>query len=103
TRCAVVDPGIGFGKTTAHNLELLARLDEIAALGRPVLLGVSRKGFIGRLLNQRPPRERVAASLAAFAYALARQTVHIVRVHDVRETRDVVQIFEAIAARRRER
>jgi dihydropteroate synthase len=91
----VLDPGIGFGKTRDHNIELLARLNEFQSLSRPVLLGVSRKGFLGKLLD-RPLEERLPASLAAVCYPLAHQAVHIVRVHDVRETRDAVTVVAAI-------
>jgi dihydropteroate synthase len=94
----VLDPGIGFGKTSQHNLELLARLAEVRALGRPVLLGVSRKGFMGKLLD-RGVVERLAASLAAVCHAVVRGAAQIVRVHDVRETRDAVTLLAAIAGR----
>src|SRR5262249_38284320 len=67
----VVDPGIGFGKTTAHNCLLLRRLDGLVALGYPVLVGVSRKGFIGRLLGERGPEERLFGTAAALALAVA--------------------------------
>jgi dihydropteroate synthase len=90
-----LDPGIGFGKTSAHNLELLARLDKFQRLGRPVCLGVSRKGFLGKRLG-RPVERRLAGSLAAVCYALGRHAVQIVRVHDVAETRDAVTVYEAI-------
>jgi dihydropteroate synthase len=80
-----LDPGIGFGKTTEHNLELLARLDEIVALGRPVLVGVSRKRFLGRLLGDDaaligPVAAGVAVNVLAFERGAS-----IFRVHDVRE------------------
>src|SRR5579875_448326 len=65
----VLDPGIGFGKTREHNLQLLAHLEELQRLGRPVCLGVSRKGFLGKLLN-RPLHQRLASSLAAACYAV---------------------------------
>jgi dihydropteroate synthase len=91
----VLDPGIGFGKKGRHNLELLARLAEFQNLGRPVCLGVSRKAFIGQLL-QRPVDQRLAGSLAALLFAQSQGAVQIVRVHDVRETRDAVEIFAAI-------
>src|SRR5207249_2536469 len=68
----VVDPGIGFGKTVAHNCALLARLDLVASLGYPVLVGVSRKGFIGQLLGERPTNERLLGTAAAVALAVAR-------------------------------
>ena len=96
----VLDPGVGFGKTREHNLELLARLVELQRLGRPVCLGVSRKGFMGRLLG-RPTEERLASSLAAVCHALADGAAQIVRVHDVAETRDVVRLFQALKERQR--
>jgi dihydropteroate synthase len=92
----VLDPGIGFGKTFSHNLEILARLAELQRLGRPICLGVSRKGFIGRLLG-RPVAERLAGSLAALGCAACQGTVQIVRVHDVQATCDAVAVWAAIA------
>jgi dihydropteroate synthase len=94
--CVVLDPGIGFGKTLEHNLALLARLEEFQPLGRPLCLGVSRKGFIGRLLD-RGVEQRLAGSLAAVCYAMGRGAVQVVRVHDVGATRDAVTLFAAIA------
>jgi dihydropteroate synthase len=91
----VLDPGIGFGKTAEHNLQLLARLGELSRLGRPVCLGVSRKGFLGKLLG-RPAEERLAGSLAVVCHALARQAAHVLRVHDVAATRDAVEVFQAL-------
>jgi dihydropteroate synthase len=96
----VLDPGIGFGKTGAHNLQLLARLGELRRLGRPVCLGVSRKGFLGQLLG-RPAGQRLAGSLAAACFALAGGAAHIIRAHDVAETRDAVAVFEALGRRAR--
>jgi dihydropteroate synthase len=98
----VLDPGIGFGKTLEHNLELLAHLDRLRRLGRPVCLGVSRKGFLGRLLN-RPLPERLAGSLAAACYALAFRSAQILRVHDVAPTRDAVTLFSTLDQLRDER
>jgi dihydropteroate synthase len=92
---AVLDPGVGFGKTAEHNLRLLAGLGALRRLGRPVLLGASRKGFLGKVLG-RPPEQRLAGSLAAVAYALARGAAQVVRVHDVAATRDVVDLFQAL-------
>jgi len=92
----VLDPGIGFGKTSSHNRDLLARLDEYQRFCRPVLLGVSRKGFLGKITG-REPKQRLAASLAVVCLAALRQTAQIVRVHDVEETRDVLKVLEAIA------
>jgi dihydropteroate synthase len=96
----VLDPGVGFGKTREHNLELLARLAELQRLGRPVCLGVSRKGFMGSLLG-RPTTERLASSLAAVCHAMAYGAAQIVRVHDVAETRDAVRLFQALKERQR--
>jgi dihydropteroate synthase len=93
----VLDPGIGFGKTFAHNLEILERLQEFQRFGRPVCLGVSRKGFIGRVLN-RPIEQRLAGSLAVAGFALSRQSAQILRVHDVAETVDVVRMMAALAS-----
>ena len=82
----VLDPGISFGKKTQHNLELLARLGELQSLGRPVLLGASRKGFIGKVVGREDSAARLAGSLAIVCHAVALGTAQIVRVHDVRET-----------------
>jgi dihydropteroate synthase len=89
-----LDPGLGFGKTAAHNLEILARLEEIASLGYPVAIGISRKSTLGAVTG-RPPLERLSAGVAAAALAVARGA-RIVRTHDVRETLDAVRIAEAI-------
>jgi dihydropteroate synthase len=88
-----LDPGIGFGKTLEHNLELLRRLDEIVAIGRPVVVGASRKSFLGKLTG-RPERERVAATVAANVVALERGG-SIFRVHDVAETVDALTVAAA--------
>jgi dihydropteroate synthase len=92
-----LDPGIGFGKTRQHNLEILAHLEAFQRLGRPVCLGVSRKGFMGSLLN-RPVSEREAGSLAAVCSAVGRQAAQIVRVHDVAGSRDALTVLDAIEA-----
>ena len=76
-----VDPGIGFGKTVEHNLELLRRLDELAVLGRPIVLGTSRKAFLGRITG-RDAAERVPATLATLVLGLERGATTF-RVHDV--------------------
>ena len=88
-----LDPGIGFGKTLAHNLELLRRLDEIVAVGRPVVLGVSRKRFIGTLTGKSEP-DRMAGGLAANVLAFERGA-HMFRVHDVAETREALTVAAA--------
>ncbi len=90
-----IDPGVGFGKTGAHNITLLAQLAKFRELGRPLCLGVSRKGFLGKLLD-RPLEERLAGSLAAAAFGLAQNAVQILRVHDVAETRDLVRVWEVL-------
>jgi len=81
-----LDPGIGFGKTLDHNLELLRRLDEIVAIGRPVVIGTSRKSFIGKLTG-RPEQQRLAATIATNVLAYERGAA-IFRVHDVGEVRE---------------
>lgn len=93
----VVDPGIGFGKTAAHNLELLAHLDVLRRLGYPVLLGVSRKAFIGALLGGAPPGERAVGTAAACVAGLLKGA-RIFRVHDVRPVREALRVAEAIRA-----
>lgn len=90
-----VDPGIGFGKTLEHNLELLHRLPDIAALGYPVLVGASRKRFIGVLTGQDIPAERLEGSLASAIWAVA-QGAHIIRVHDVVATVRALAVTRAI-------
>jgi dihydropteroate synthase len=95
------DPGIGFGKTAEHNWELLARLGELDALGRPLLVGVSRKSFIGKLLDL-PVDDRLEGSLAA-ATAAVLAGARIVRAHDVRATVRAVRVAEAVRAGARER
>lgn len=92
----VLDPGIGFGKRHAHNLELLVRLPELQRLGRPICLGASRKGFIGKITG-RTVAESLAASVAVACHALAKRAVQILRVHDVAATRDAVLLLEALA------
>lgn len=91
-----VDPGIGFGKTTEHNLAILTGLGAYRDLGCVVVLGVSRKGFIGRLSRGEPPRQRVAGSVAAGLWAAA-QGAHILRVHDVFEMRQALSVWQALA------
>jgi len=92
----IVDPGIGFGKTLAHNLALLASLSIFHGLGCPVLLGASRKSFIGKLLGV-PPAERLPGSLAA-ALAGVDQGVQIVRVHDVAATCQALAVWSGAAS-----
>jgi dihydropteroate synthase len=90
-----LDPGIGFGKTQEHTLELLSNLGEYSRIGRPICLGVSRKGFIG-IICGRARHERLAGSLAIATIAAARGQAHVLRVHDVAATRDAALLLEAI-------
>jgi len=90
----IVDPGLGFAKDAGHSLEVLRRLGELAALDRPVLVGPSRKSFIGRVL-ERPPEERLMGTAAAVAASVL-GGAHVVRVHDVREMVDVARLCDAI-------
>jgi len=88
-----LDPGIGFGKTVDHNLELLARLDELVALGRPLVVGTSRKSFLG-IITGRGAGERVPATIATNVLALARGA-RVFRVHDVAQARDALLVAAA--------
>jgi dihydropteroate synthase len=90
----MVDPGIGFGKTLEHNLELLRRLDRIATIGLPVVIGTSRKSFLGRLTGRQDPHDRVAATVATTVLALERGA-SVFRVHDVAPTRDALAVATA--------
>ncbi len=93
----VIDPGIGFGKTFEHNWELLRQLDSLVDGGVPVLVGVSRKRFLGALCD-RPVEDRLAASLAA-ATAAALAGAAIIRVHDVKETCDALRVADKLRSR----
>ena len=89
-----IDPGIGFAKDAAQNLELLRRLRELTALGLPLLVGTSRKSFIGKALDK-ATGERLAGTAATVALAV-NNGAHILRVHDVREMRDVADMAHAV-------
>ena len=89
----VIDPGFGFGKTVGHNLELLRSLKEFSSLEVPILAGLSRKSTLGKITG-RPADERLAGSLAMALLAL-QGGARILRVHDVKETRDVIAVWEA--------
>jgi len=93
-----IDPGIGFGKTLEHNLELLRRLGELRALGRPICIGTSRKSFIGKITG-RDADERLGGTIASNVIALA-NGAEIFRVHDVREVREGLEVAEVILGRR---
>jgi dihydropteroate synthase len=93
----LLDPGIGFGKTTQHNLELLRRLDEIVALGRPVVIGTSRKSFLGKI-TAKPVEDRIAATIATNVLAFTRGA-RVFRVHDVAPIHDALAITAATVKR----
>lgn len=90
----VIDPGIGFAKTVEHNLEILKRLREFKSLGYPIMVGLSRKSFIGRILGKEP-QERLFGTVASAAIAI-QNGANILRVHDVSEMKDVARITDAI-------
>lgn len=97
---AILDPGIGFGKLPEHNVEILKRLDELRIFGLPILVGVSRKSFIGIVMEgllkkKTEPAERLYGSLGALAPAIIKGA-HIVRVHDVKETREFLALLDTI-------
>jgi len=93
----ILDPGIGFGKTAEHNLQILSNIQKFRALGRPVLIGHSRKRFLGKVLG-RAVDERVAGTLG-LSISLAAQSTDIIRVHDVRATRDALLAWSAVSNR----
>ena len=93
----ILDPGPDFGKTPAQTVEVLRRLDEVIAFGRPVLLAISRKDFIGAVTG-RPPRERLAGTLAALSWG-ADAGADVFRVHDVREAADFLAVRDVLAGR----
>ncbi len=97
----VIDPGFGFGKTVAHNLELLRRLGELRALGVPILAGLSRKSMIGALLGL-PVAQRLHASVA-LALIAVQNGATMLRVHDVRATREAIRMLEAVYPRTEEK
>jgi len=90
----LIDPGLGFGKTVTHNLLLIKQLEEFVALGRPVVIGPSRKSMIGQVL-QAPVTERLMGTLACLAYAM-QAPVHMVRVHDVKAAVEFLTMWSAI-------
>jgi dihydropteroate synthase len=94
----IIDPGFGFGKTLAHNLELLRNLEIFANMGVPLLAGLSRKSMLGGITGQQDATQRVHASVVAAVLAVERGA-HIVRVHDVRATVEGVRVWEAVVSR----
>ena len=91
----IVDPGIGFGKTAAHNIEIIRNLADFKSLGLPILIGTSRKAFIGKALGGVPPTERVFGTAATIALSIA-NGANIIRVHDVKEMAQVARITNAV-------
>ena len=91
----ILDPGIGFGKNAQHNLAILARLAEFKPLGRPIMIGPSRKAFIGKILGDAAPTERLEGTSAAIAIGIANGAT-IVRVHDVKEMVRVAKVADAV-------
>jgi dihydropteroate synthase len=94
----IIDPGIGFAKLAEHNWELLRNIDRLALLGYPILVGASRKRFLGEMLGGVGPEERESASIAITA-AMAKANVWAVRTHSVRPHRDVIETIEALSKR----
>lgn len=94
----IIDPGIGFAKSPEHNWELLRNIDRLALLGYPILVGASRKRFLGELIGGGAPDEREAASIAITA-AMAKAGIWAVRTHEVRAHREAIATIEAIAGR----
>jgi dihydropteroate synthase len=91
-----LDPGIGFGKTAEHNLELVRRLDELVALGRPVVVGFSRKSTLGKLLGDTEARVGTTAASVGMAVAAFDRGAAILRVHDVREHVEALRAASAL-------
>jgi dihydropteroate synthase len=91
----IIDPGIGFGKTLAHNIELIRNLEAFKSLGYPLMIGASRKRMIGQLLNDRPVTDRLIGTIAIHYHAMLKGT-DIIRVHDVREANDSMLIYNAL-------
>ncbi len=91
----IIDPGIGFGKTVAHNLEIINRLNEFTGFEKPILLGHSRKAFIGNILDDAPAADRLEGTAAAAAIGIF-NGADIIRVHDIKEMAMVARIADAI-------
>ncbi|MBI5124413.1 MAG: dihydropteroate synthase [Candidatus Omnitrophica bacterium] len=94
----IIDPGIGFGKTKEHNLEILRRLNEFKALRFPVCIGTSRKSFIGKILGMDDPKDRLAGTLATYTVAIM-NGANILRVHDVKEAVEAARVTDSIVSK----
>ena len=95
----ILDPGIGFGKTFEHNLEIINNLQQFSVFENPILIGPSRKAFLGKILGDLPPKERLEGTAAAIAISIIKGA-HIVRVHDVKEMAKVAKVADAIKQQR---
>lgn len=91
----IIDPGIGFGKTVEHNLEIINRLDEFNGFEKPILIGPSRKSFIGKLLGDLPVQDRLEGTAASIAIGISKGA-NIIRVHDIKEMSRVAKIADAV-------
>jgi dihydropteroate synthase len=91
----IIDPGIGFGKTSEHNIEIINKLDEFTLLEKPVLIGPSRKAFLGKMLGDEPAGERLEATAAAVSISIMKGA-NLVRVHDVKEMVRVAKVADAV-------
>jgi dihydropteroate synthase len=90
----IIDPGIGFGKSLQHNLAIINNLHFLECINRPILLGISRKSFIGKILNL-PPKERIAGTIASAVLSILKGA-HILRIHDVENVKRAITVAEAI-------
>ena len=88
----MIDPGIGFGKSFNHNMEIIEKSSMFLGLGYPLIIGLSRKSVIGKIINEKLPSERLSGSIAAMLKTL-NNGVNIVRVHDVKETVDAIKVW----------
>ena len=91
----IIDPGIGFGKSINQNLKIISNINLFHSLGCPILVGLSRKGFIGKIIGQKEPKKRVLSSVI-LAFELIKKGVHIIRVHDIKETSEMLKIFNSL-------
>ena len=94
----ILDPGIGFGKTVEHNIEILKKLSEFRSFGRPLCIGTSRKSFIGKILGEDDPKKRVEGTLATIVLAISKK-VDIIRIHDTKNLNKIVCVADAITRR----
>ena len=91
----IIDPGIGFGKSFSHNMEIIKKASLFLGLGCPLMIGVSRKSFIGEIISERLPSARLSGSIAAMLKIVS-NGVNIVRVHDVKETVDAMKVWNIL-------